>query len=180
LIYRRKLTGFLLPKQVFCYHPTTSFSPLAIFTDSQPNFYEIIRKYMLMSASPILLILLLAGFSLFAQPDTDVRNRDLVFRNVTVIPMDEERVLENRVVIIRDGRIHSIGDASTPHRPDALVVDGTGKFLMPGLAEMHAHIPPIEDMEPMKRVLMLFAVNGITTIRGMLGHPRHLELRDML
>ncbi len=31
-------------------------------------------------------------------------------------------------------------------------------------------------MEPMKDVLKLFAFNGITTIRGMLGHPRHLEL----
>ena len=40
---------------------------------------------------------------------------------------------------------------------------------------MHAHVPPIDDMEPMKEVLMLFAANGITTIRGMLGHPRHLE-----
>jgi imidazolonepropionase-like amidohydrolase len=42
---------------------------------------------------------------------------------------------------------------------------------------MHAHVPPSEDVQAMKDVLMLFAVNGITTIRGMLGHPKHLELR---
>jgi hypothetical protein len=51
---------------------------------------------------------------------------------------------------------------------------------MPGLAEMHAHIPPVDDLEPMKEVLMLFALNGVTTIRGMLGHPRHLELREKI
>ena len=51
---------------------------------------------------------------------------------------------------------------------------------MPGLAEMHAHVPPVDDLEPMKDVLLLFAANGVTTIRGMLGHPRHLELRSKI
>jgi imidazolonepropionase-like amidohydrolase len=51
---------------------------------------------------------------------------------------------------------------------------------MPGLAEMHAHVPPVDDIEPMKEVLKLFLYNGITTIRGMLGHPRHLELRSKI
>ena len=45
---------------------------------------------------------------------------------------------------------------------------------------MHAHVPAIDDLEPMKDVLRLFAMNGITTIRGMLGHPKHLELREMI
>jgi hypothetical protein len=40
---------------------------------------------------------------------------------------------------------------------------------------MHAHLPPVDDIEPMKEVLTLFLCNGVTTIRGMLGHPRHLE-----
>ncbi|WP_317170112.1 amidohydrolase family protein [Rhodocytophaga rosea] len=52
--------------------------------------------------------------------------------------------------------------------------------LIPGLAEMHAHVPPVDNLEPMKEVLTLFLANGITTIRGMLGHPRHLELRDKI
>ena len=62
----------------------------------------------------------------------------------------------------------------------ALIIDGSGKYLIPGLSEMHAHVPPVDDMAPMKDVLSLFALNGITTIRGMLGHPKHLELRAML
>jgi imidazolonepropionase-like amidohydrolase len=45
---------------------------------------------------------------------------------------------------------------------------------------MHAHVPPVDDLKPMKEVLMLFACNGVTTIRGMLGHPRHIELRSKI
>jgi imidazolonepropionase-like amidohydrolase len=93
--------------------------------------------------------------------------------------MDEERVIPDQTVIIKDGKVTAIGKR-LKFGKDALVIDGKGKYLMPGLAEMHAHVPPIDDLEPMKEVLFLFAANGITTIRGMLGHPRHLELRTMI
>jgi imidazolonepropionase-like amidohydrolase len=82
-------------------------------------------------------------------------------------------------VIIKDGKVTAMGKR-LKYGKDALVIDGKGKYLIPGLAEMHAHVPPIDDLEPMKEVLFLFAANGITTIRGMLGHPKHLELRTMI
>ena len=104
----------------------------------------------------------------------------IVFQNVSVIPMDEERVLASQDVVIRDGRIVTIEAAGTHPYPSALHIDGSGKFLIPGLAEMHAHVPPVDDMEPMKEVLQLYLANGITTIRGMLGHPLHLELRSKI
>jgi cytosine/adenosine deaminase-related metal-dependent hydrolase len=57
-------------------------------------------------------------------------------------------------------------------------VDGRGKFLIPGLAEMHAHIPGGDAPDSVvERTLFLYVAGGITTVRGMLGHPRHLELR---
>ena len=90
--------------------------------------------------------------------------------------MEKEEVLSNQTVVIKDGKIAAIGNKAK-YSNNALVIDGTGKYLIPGLAEMHAHVPPIDDLEPMKEVLFLFAANGITTIRGMLGHPKHLELR---
>jgi hypothetical protein len=93
--------------------------------------------------------------------------------------MDTERLLEDQHVIIEDGKITAMGKNLKAKSTDQLI-DGRGKYLIPGLAEMHAHVPPIEDLTPMKEVLMLFAVNGITTIRGMLGHPKHLELREMI
>ncbi len=126
-------------------------------------------------------ILLLSGVSCHAQQPADTKNTDIVFNAVNVIPMDSERVLENQVVVVANGRIAAIGDAGkTKYSKNATVINAKGKYLIPGLAEMHAHVPPVDDLEPMKEVLMLFAVNGVTTIRGMLGHPRHLELRSKI
>lgn len=109
------------------------------------------------------------------------KDREVVFKAVNVVPMDSEKVLENQVVVIKNGKIQSIGNGKrAKYRRNALVIDAQGKYLIPGLAEMHAHVPPIDDLEPMKDVLLLFVAHGITTIRGMLGHPKHLELRKMI
>lgn len=116
---------------------------------------------------------------LYAQQWIDSRQQEIVIRSINVIPMDEERVLANQTVVINDGKITAMGTKVT-YSKNALIIDGKNKYLIPGLAEMHAHVPPIDDLEPMKEVLFLFAANGITTIRGMLGHPKHLELRSMI
>ena len=102
------------------------------------------------------------------------------FVNVNVLPMDRNAVLSDHTVIVRDGQIAAVGPSSKVPVPEgAQRVDGRNKFLMPTLAEMHAHIPganaPDEEIE---RTLFLYAANGIGTIRGMLGHPRHLEYRE--
>ena len=75
--------------------------------------------------------------------------------------MDTERLLTDQTVVIRDGKIVSIGPKVKYNRA-AHVIDAAGKYLIPGLAEMHAHVPPVDDMEPMKEVIRLFALNGIT------------------
>ena len=129
----------------------------------------------------LLTICIFLAVSIHAQHAVDNRQQEIVFRSVNVIPMDKERVLENQTVVVKNGVITSIGDASKiKYDKSALVIDATGKYLMPGLAEMHAHVPPIDDIEPMKETVLLFALKGVTTIRGMLGHPRHLELRSKL
>ncbi len=111
----------------------------------------------------------------------DSSTQQLVFQSVNVIPMDEEIILENYDVVVSEGKIIAIGETGkVAVGSDVTIVDGRGKYLIPGLAEMHAHVPPIDDMEPMKEVLQLFLANGVTTIRGMLGHPLHLELRKMI
>ncbi|HRP57976.1 MAG TPA: hypothetical protein PLH26_18140, partial [Agriterribacter sp.] len=104
-----------------------------------------------------------------------------VIQNVSVIPMDTETVLENHDVFIADGKItHIVPAAESEPGKDALVIDGTGKFLIPGLAEMHAHMPRGEDTAAMKDILELFVLKGVTTIRGMLGDPAHLQLKAQL
>ncbi|MBK5278324.1 MAG: amidohydrolase family protein [Bacteroidia bacterium] len=122
--------------------------------------------------------LLFCGIS-FGQGISDSRQREIVIQAVNVVPMDSERIVNDQTVIVKDGKIVAIGKILAFGK-NALVIDGRGKYLIPGLGEMHAHVPPVDDLEPMKEVLFLFAANGITTIRGMLGHPRHIELRSKI
>ena len=72
---------------------------------------------------------------------SEVSSQTVVFENVNVIPMDREHVFERQTVIVRDGRIAQIGPAAGTTAPaGATRVDGTGKYLLPGLAEMHGHL----------------------------------------
>jgi imidazolonepropionase-like amidohydrolase len=82
--------------------------------------------------------------------------------------------------VVRDRKIVSVEPAGKARIPaGAVQIDGTGKFLMPGLAEMHAHIPGGNAPDSaVERTLFLYVANGITTIRGMLGDPRHLTYRS--
>lgn len=108
-----------------------------------------------------------------------VRKTTYAFVGVSVIPMDKERVLDNQTVLVADDRIIRIGPTADIDVPDgATKIDGSGLYLMPGLAEMHAHIPSSRSPEEyVENTLFLYVANGITTIRGMLGEPMHLELR---
>lgn len=62
-------------------------------------------------------------------------------RDVTVIPADTGEVLRHRTVLIRGGRIARILDAGAALRPqDGEVVDGRGKYLVPGFVDAHLHL----------------------------------------
>lgn len=101
------------------------------------------------------------------------------FVGVNVVPMDRDTVLENHTVIVRDGRIVSVASAAESQVPDdAVRIDGAGRWLMPGLAEMHGHVPGPDDPAYAENVLFLYVANGVTTVRNMAGHPSHLALRD--
>jgi imidazolonepropionase-like amidohydrolase len=90
-------------------------------------------------------------------------------------------VLENQTVWIKAGHIHRIGPTAEVELPEGIAtIDGKGQYLMPGLTEMHAHIPVPkqagEEATLVANTLFLYLANGITTIRGMLGDPYHLTL----
>ena len=104
---------------------------------------------------------------------------EAVITRVDVISMLEPGVQADRDVTVRDGRIVAVAAGGTAEVSEAArIIDGAGRFLIPGLAEMHAHVP----VEPEYRdeVLFLWVANGVTIARGMLGHPDHLVLRDDL
>ncbi len=115
---------------------------------------------------------------LAAQSPTPSRG-PVAFVGVTVLPMTGGAAIPNQTVIVRDGRVAQMGDATRLTAPsDALAIPGRGKFLMPGLAEMHAHLPGANaPAQLVQDILFLYVANGITTIRGMLGAPNQLELR---
>jgi imidazolonepropionase-like amidohydrolase len=124
-----------------------------------------------------LLVILLTAF---ANSISGQSSKVTAFVKVNVVPGDRERVLEGQTVIVRDGRIAEIGPANKIKVPEgAARIDGIGKYLMPGLAEMHGHIPPPQaPKQETEAVLFLYVANGITTVRGMLGAAGQLELRE--
>jgi imidazolonepropionase-like amidohydrolase len=126
----------------------------------------------------LLLSLILGAAVHAAQPPDGT----VAFVNVNVIPMDRETVLADQTVVVTGGKIASIGPAAKAQVPaGAAKVDGKGKYLMPALAEMHAHVPGGQAPDAaVERVIFLYAANGIGTIRSMLGHPRHIPLRERL
>ena len=104
------------------------------------------------------------------------------FVDVTVVPMDQERVIERQTVLVDNGHIAAIGPVGETEIPDTSTrIDGSGTFLMPGLAEMHGHFPnPNPEIPDRWRddLLLLYVANGVTTVRGMQGRDHHLELRN--
>jgi hypothetical protein len=117
--------------------------------------------------------LLLAAVHLVGQ------QRPIAFVDVTVVPMDRERLLEHQTVVVTDGRIAAMGPARTTKLPkEARRLDGRGKFLMPGLADMHVHMNRGPDGAlTYDDYATLFLANGVTTVRCMWGTPAILAYR---
>jgi imidazolonepropionase-like amidohydrolase len=101
------------------------------------------------------------------------------FVGVNVVPMDSERVVEGQTVLVEAGHIAAFGPSNDVPIPDgATRIDGAGKYLMPGLAEMHGHLPSPDMPETVtENVLFLYVANGVTTVRGMQGNPSQIPLR---
>jgi len=89
----------------------------------------------------------------------------IALTGANVIPMVSDKVLINRTVIIKDGFIQSMGESSEAKVPeDAFLIDARGKYLLPGLVDMHVHISDDND-------LLLLLSHGVTTVRNMSDLP---------
>jgi hypothetical protein len=100
------------------------------------------------------------------------RTGPVIFHGVAVIDPLQGRATPNQSVVVRDRKIDWIGPAEqTPAVEDALVIDGRGKYLSPGLADMHVHTQGLGE-----HILRIAA--GVTTVREMDGFPWLLHLRD--
>ena len=111
---------------------------------------------------------LLAVFPAFALVVT-AQPSAVVLTHVTLIDAAGSPPAANRTVVIDRGRIQSIGQTGKTRIPkDSVIVDGAGKFLIPGLWDMHVHLRGgpalIADNEAS---LSLYVANGIVGVREM-------------
>ncbi len=94
----------------------------------------------------------------------------VAFVGATVLPMDGERRLPDHTLIVEHGRIAALGPRGEISVPAAArVIDASGKFLLPGLVDMHVHVWGAHEFPA-------FLEAGVTTIRNLFGSPMHLEL----
>jgi imidazolonepropionase-like amidohydrolase len=109
---------------------------------------------------------------------------DFAFLNVNVLPMDGsgDRVLERQVVMIENGEVSLIGAVDEfSVAEDVTSIDGEDYFLIPGLTEMHGHLPdPRMSDQDIRNLLFLYVANGVTTVRGMQGNPSQFALRNAI
>ena len=96
-------------------------------------------------------------------------NTTYLITNVNIIPMLQDTVLANKMVYIQDGIIKSISE-SLPNK-EVEIVDAQGKFLLPGLIDMHVHVWD-------KYELGLYLANGVTAVRNVWGIPMHLRIKE--
>src|SRR6185503_5041396 len=125
---------------------------------------------------------IVAFLFLFALLAPSVLAQTIAFTNVNVIPMDRERVLTNQTVVIKNGLIDEIGDTKRVKLSrETMQIDGTGKYLIPGLVDMHTHLLSDSDEFPDSigpQELRVMVANGVTTVRFMIGTPELLTLRS--
>lgn len=94
-----------------------------------------------------------------------------VFVHATVVPMDAERVLADHSVVVHGDRIEALGPSDALAVPEgARVVDAGGRWLMPGLTDMHVHSWAESEQT-------LFLAHGVTSVRNMFGSELHLAWR---
>jgi imidazolonepropionase-like amidohydrolase len=98
---------------------------------------------------------------------------DIAIVGGTVVPMDKEGKLEGHTVLVRGDTIVAVAPDRAVDVKEARVIDAKGKWVLPGLADMHVHLWAKEDMT-------LFLLNGVTTVRNLFGSPEHVRWRDAI
>lgn len=111
----------------------------------------------------------------------------LAITHVNVVPMDAERVLQDRNVLIGGGKILAIEGSGSSVAHCAQTVDGAGRYLVPGLNDLHMHLETgafaqafgaKPDPIDYPAVLALYVANGVTGLRVMSGAPDILAFRN--
>jgi imidazolonepropionase-like amidohydrolase len=108
-----------------------------------------------------------------AMPPAQTPQPSLAITNISVITMiPGDPLLSDQTVLISGDRISAVGASRSITGPaSAPRIDGRGRYLIPGLAELHVHLEYFDQPD----ILALFLNNGVTTVRNMDGRPYLLE-----
>lgn len=98
---------------------------------------------------------------------------DYIFKNVNIITMKDDKVLHNKTIVIKDGKIIEIAN-KTKYKSNN-TINAKGKYLMPSLADAHVHLP--EKDEELEKVMKLNLINGVTKMRSMRGDWKDVNRR---
>lgn len=97
----------------------------------------------------------------------------LAITHVAVATMESSRTLADQTVVIENGMIRALGPSAALDITGMQIIDGSGKYVMPGLADMHTHITDGSQFG-------VYLANGVTQVRNMEGLPFHLALARMV
>jgi tetratricopeptide (TPR) repeat protein len=110
-------------------------------------------------------LIVLAFFAIQIPVNSQNKEGLVAFKNVNLITMTSDKVMPDRTVIVNGNKIYKIGSSREVSIPEgAVIIDGTGKYLMPGLADMHVHFGERDWETPDAN---LFLANGVTTVRDL-------------
>lgn len=101
--------------------------------------------------------------------DESTSNNSYLIKNVNVIPMNQDTVLVDKMVYIKEGVIEKIADTIKVN--GIQIFEGKNKYLTPGLIDMHVHVWDRYE-------LGLYLSNGVTAVRNLWGMPMHLRIKE--
>ncbi|OIQ39372.1 MAG: amidohydrolase [Bacteroidetes bacterium MedPE-SWsnd-G1] len=100
-----------------------------------------------------------------------LQTNSYLIKNVNLIPMTSDTVLNNQMVFVENGLISKIGEKI--NKKNIEVIDGQHQYLSPGLIDMHVHVWD-------KQELGLYLSSGVTAVRNLWGMPFHLRLKEQI
>lgn len=132
------------------------------------------KKYGNFKKVLLISLMIISVFLIISCNNSNDNSSITVFKNVNIIPMNTETILNDYNVLIEDGKIVKLGKSWKTKVPkNATIIDGKGKYLTPGLADMHVHLWQEDEF-------VLYLANGVTTIRDMFGDFTKLSLREKI
>lgn len=127
-----------------------------------------------------ILIITILMFPVLAAPQAP-QAATVAFTNANVIPLDHEGVEQAQTVLVLGDRIAAIGRRSEVHiPPEAVVIDCTGAYLVPGLTDAHVHVSgsPVVPTRDGFGDAPLYLAYGVTTVVNLSGSPTILDWRN--